>query len=456
VTNRPNILIMVADDHRYESLGVHGNSEVATPHLDALAARGLVCHQAHCQGGMHGAICVPSRASLMTGRNIFTSAEDTIGRDYRASLTIPDSLTTFPERLRAAGYRTHAIGKWHNDAASFQRSFASAERVMFGGMSDHDRVPLHAYDPAGNYSPDACVYEAGFSTDLFAESAMRFLDEQTHGDPWLMYVAFTAPHDPRTPPAAFAVDPESVSVPPNFLPAHPFDNGDLLVRDEMLDDLPRTPASVRRHIADYYGMIQHLDAAIGQIVDAVARRSDAANTVIIYTADHGIALGQHGLLGKQNLYEHSTRIPLIMAGPGVPAGAVRNDLVWHGDTTATVMDLAGVDGSPALEGASLVATGGAPPRSMFAAAYRFSQRMIRDERYKLIRYWPEPSTAGTDTAGSKTAQLFDLLEDPWETTNLAHAPRLAPVIHRLDAALQAWQREVDDPLLALHAGYIET
>ena len=113
---RPNIVLIIADDHRYQSIGANGESEVRTPHLDALSARGTVFEQAHCQGSMHPAVCVPSRASLMTGRNIFTCAVDPTGADYNGkAYAIPPTLETFPERLRAAGYHTHAVGKWHND-----------------------------------------------------------------------------------------------------------------------------------------------------------------------------------------------------------------------------------------------------------------------------------------------------------------------------------------------------
>ncbi|MBS7700289.1 MULTISPECIES: sulfatase-like hydrolase/transferase [unclassified Chelatococcus] len=459
----PNIVVLIADDHRYESIGCNGNSEVETPNLDGLAQRGVTFDGAHCQGGMHPAVCVPSRASFLTGRNIFASAVDPTGDDYEASaFAIPAALETFPQRLRAQGYVTHAIGKWHNDKEAFARSFSSGDRLMFGGMSDHDRVPLRHHDPDGYFPASEIYYEDGLSTDLFRDSALDFLRERSPDQPYCLYVAFTAPHDPRTPPDAYARRGDTVSLPANFLPIHPFDNGEMLVRDELLEALPRPADAVRQHIADYYGMIAHLDAAIGDILKALANNGDDANTIVVYTADHGLALGQHGLMGKQNLYEHSLHIPLIIAGPDLPRGKRVPHLVWHADTSATLLELAGCPVDPMAEGCSLVpimSDTEAGWRDTFAAAYRFSQRMIRDSRYKLIRYIDQaPLGRGpyradnTPSRGSRTEQLFDLVADPGETINLAALPAYAAHRERLARALDAWQQKVGDPLLAAEEG----
>jgi arylsulfatase A-like enzyme len=329
---------------------------------------------------------------------------------------------------------------------------------MFTGMSDHDKVPCQPFDASGLYPKSAIRFEEGFSTDLFGDAARRFLRDERAAAPFCLYVAFTAPHDPRTPPAAFAIDPETVALPPNFLPVHPFDNGEALVRDEELEAFPRPPDAVRRHIASYQGMIAHLDDAIGAIVSTVREAGLERDTVIVYTADHGLALGQHGLMGKQNLYEHSLHIPLMIAGPGIPAGRRVPALVWHADTRATILDLAGISLEADSEGTSLLplARGEATSvRETFAGAYRFSQRMIRDARFKLIRYYearhfPEMQGIGEGrpTAGSSVEQLFDLVADPGERTNLIFSRDMAPVRARLARDLEAWQRATNDPMLA--------
>ncbi|WDR03936.1 sulfatase-like hydrolase/transferase [Devosia algicola] len=156
--------------------------------------------------------------------------------------------------------------------------------------------------------------------------------------------------------------------------------------------MPRTPEAIRQHLADYYGMIAHLDDAIGNILVTADRAGLLDDCVVVYTADHGLALGQHGLMGKQNLYEHSLNIPLIIAGRGIKGGQRLSPLVWHADTRATVLDLAGVPVEENSEGVSLLPIingDGAAPRQRFGAAYRMGQRMVRDERYKLIRYYEQ-------------------------------------------------------------------
>jgi arylsulfatase A-like enzyme len=451
---RPNFVVLFADDHRYEAVGIHGNAEVTTPNLDALGRRGTVFDGARCQGGMQGAICVPSRATLMTGRNIFASSAEPTGRHSPETYAIPADLPTVPELLRQAGYRTHAVGKWHNDAASFARSFDSGAQLMFGGMSDHDAVPVRAFDASGAYPDDAVSTAEGFSTDLFADAAIRFIEERDGDQPFLLYVAFTAPHDPRTPPDAWRVDPATVSLPPNAMPAHPFDNGDMDNRDENLETWPREPEAIRQHIADYYGMVAHMDDRIGDIVAVLEARGLADDTVVVYSADHGIGLGQHGLLGKQSRYEHSIHVPLMIAGAGVAAGRRVPELVWHGDTAATLLDLAGLDSGTAADGCSLVpALRGETLdgwREVFAGAYQFTQRSIQDRRWKLIVNTCNPDyPAMRGTRGSDAVQLFDLEADPWERINLAWNDRLSDTRERLETALLTWQREANDPALTV-------
>lgn len=470
MSSRPNVVFMIADDHRGTELG-HLGAQVSTPNLDTLAARGVSFQQAHCQGGMHGAICVPSRSSVLTGRNIFMSAADPTGVDFKGSHTIPETLTTFPQALRDAGYRTHAVGKWHNDVASFRRSFQTGDALMFGGMSDHYHVPVQTWDaslgndsispePPGGKRPSREDVDPStsdldhFSTNLFADAAIRFLEDDRSDDPFLLYVAFTAPHDPRTPPPGWDVDPATVELPPNLLPEHPFDNGDLQVRDELLAPFPRDPEVVRGHIADYYGMIAHLDHGVGRIISTLDRLGLTKDTIVIYTADHGLSVGQHGLIGKQNVYEHSQRIPLVMAGPGIPEGSSSAGLVWHGDTTATIRQLTGLPADPNAEGASLVDASGAvdAPRTTHAGAYEQTQRTFREGNYKLIVYRPagEGKRSGS-TPGTTMTQIFNLAADPWEMDNLAGQPAYAEIEGRLLAGLRAWQEQVNDPFRAAFA-----
>jgi len=453
----PNILFIIADDHRASDLGCYGNNEIATPNLDKLSKQGTTFDNAHCQGAMHPAVCVPSRASIMTGRNIFaSSAEPTGGEYYGRSFNIPEALPTFPQLLRGHGYRTHCVGKWHNDKATFHRSFDGGASLMFGGMSDHDKVPLHAFDPSGTYPADKIYHTDRFSTEIFSQSAVEFLESQQQSTkPFCLYLAFTAPHDPRTPPAGFCPSADELTLPRSVMKEHPFDNGEMRCRDELLASQPRDEDELRRHLADYYGMVQHLDTEIGRVLDSLETMGLRENTLIVYTADHGLALGNHGLMGKQNLYQHSVRVPLVFSGPNIPSAQRIGLNTWHADTFATLLDYTGLS-IPTCDGESLLPVFADPQsdrdRSVFAA-YRYSQRMVRDARYKLIQYYqsnryPEEQLQGeiAPSAGTNTTQLFDLQNDPHELVNLCDSPEMQPIRSALEARLRRWQISVNDPL----------
>jgi arylsulfatase A-like enzyme len=347
--------------------------------------------------------------------------------------------------MREAGYHTFATGKWHNDKETFTNSFADGAKIFFGGMSSHLNVPVFDYDPDGTYPNDAKYSGEKFSTELFTDAAVQFLQDYDADNPFFLYLAFTSPHDPRTPPAEYAAmyPPEEIPIPENFLSEHPFDNGEMRIRDEVLAPFPRTPEIVQQHIADYYGMITHMDTEIGRVLQTLETTGHLENTIIIYTADHGLAVGQHGLLGKQNLYDHSIHVPSIFAGPGIREGITVDALTYLYDVFPTVCDLTDVACPDTTEGCSLVPLMRGYEKRVRAtvfAAYRDIQRTVRDSRWKLIRYYVSEETG----AGTNCLQLFDLEQDPWETTNLADLPEHADRIRSLAADMEMWQIETND------------
>jgi arylsulfatase A-like enzyme len=414
---RPNVLLLLSDDQRSDTIAALGNSIIKTPALDQLAGRSLVFRNAYCFGSPHGAVCVPSRAMLHSGRSLF----------FLPDLNLAGS-QTLGEILSANGYRTFATGKWHNGQESFVRSFQAAENIMFGGMSNHSEVPLVQLD---SLTRQFSSPETGdcFSSKLFADSAIEFLHQQSdQTEPFFCYVAFTAPHDPRMSPGNFnrMYRPEEMPVPINFLPQHPFNNGELTVRDECLAGWPRTREVIQAQTADYYGLISHLDQQIGRILATLDGCQLRENTIVIFASDHGLALGSHGLLGKQNLYEHSTRLPLLVSGPGIKPGA-SDALVYLHDLFPTILDTCGVAQPPAGEAQSLSSLIYGRPgktRDLMFTAYRDTMRAIRDQRWKLIRY-----------PRINRNQLFDLQTDPHELQDLSQS---ADPLHR-----QALQRLLD-------------
>jgi arylsulfatase A-like enzyme len=313
--SRPNILILFADDQRFDTIHALGNEEIITPCLDALVDRGTAFTNACIMGGTRGAICMPSRAMLMTGRTLFHLE--------REGQVIPADHTMLGEALQAAGYNTFGTGKWHNGRSAYARSFSHGDQVFFGGMSDHFKVPLNPFDPSGEYPESGIFHEEKLhSSDLFSGAACNFLNAYDSEDPFFLYLSFTAPHDPRDTHAKYHAmyDSSAITVPENFAEQHPFDQGDFEVRDEKLAPWPRTPEIVQEHLAAYYAMITHLDAQVGEVMKALEATGKADNTLVIFAGDNGLAVGQHGLFGKQNLYDHSVRVPLLFCGAGCPQG----------------------------------------------------------------------------------------------------------------------------------------
>ena len=435
MSSQPNVLFMIADDHRWDAIAGMGDPTVKTPTMDSLMARGTTFNQTHIMGSLSGAVCVPSRAAVLTSAGLFRSGANQINRDY----------AVWPQVMREAGYHTFFSGKWHNDRQTFADSFDDGGTIFFGGMGNQYKVPIFDFDPTGAYPKDARYIGDKFSSTLFTDSAVQFIENYDQTDPFFLYLSFTSPHDPRTPPGEYATmyKPEDVPVPENFYPEHPFDNGEMRIRDEVLAEFPRTPEIVQQHIADYYGMITSQDAEMGRLLQTLEAKGHLDNTIVIYTADHGLAVGQHGLLGKQNLYSHSIRVPSIFAGPGIPEGVSVDALTYLYDVFPTVCDLTDVDCPGTVEGSSLVPLMEGcvdKVRDTVFAAYKDIHRTVSDGRWKLIRYYVSKETG----RGTDFLQLFDLENDPWETNNLADVPEHAERINSLATELKRWQNETDD------------
>lgn len=404
---RPNIVIILSDDQQADAIGALGKLPVKTPALDRLMARGTFFERAYCMGSYSGAVCAPSRGMIMTGKTLDELPANPYG--------LGDRYPFWPELLREEGYQTFGTGKWHSGKGSFQRCFSDGAEIFFGGMGSHTTLQVHDYDPEGEYPNSARHPLPSFSSTAFADAALAFIERRDEDRPFLIFLSFTAPHDPRTPPEEDRAlyDPKELPLPPNFLPEHPFDNGELIIRDEELAPWPRTPEIIRRELADYYGMITQMDRQIGRVIDRLERVDLKDNTLIAFASDHGLAVGQHGLLGKQNLYEHSVRAPLLFAGPGVPEGERSQALCYLGDIFPTLLELAAVstarDSFRMTRFKSLRSSfDGTASRTSIITGYKDFQRALITDRMKLIAY-PKINKL----------QLFDLAKDPHEINDLS-------------------------------------
>jgi arylsulfatase A-like enzyme len=399
--DKPNVIFVLADDQRFDTIAALGNGEIKTPNLDKLVARGFTFTNAYCQGSMVPAVCAPSRTMILTGRSLFR-------------IPSPQAKTydgpTLPGVFGAAGYATLHVGKPGNSFRAAHQKFDKNVEIA------HQNAP---------------------TAQKCADAVIDFVKAHDGKKPFFVYLAPAVPHDPRVAPAEFhkLYDPAKLTLSKNFMKRHPFDNGELEVRDERLAPVPRTEADMRKHLADYYATITNLDHELGRVLDAVKSAGHADNTLVVFTSDQGLAVGgRHGLMGKQNLYEHF-KSPLVIAGPGVPKGK-SDALVYLFDLFPTLCDLAGVAVPKGVEGESLapVMTGKQTGRKRLFAAYKDVQRMVRDRTCKLIWY---PKV--------EKFQLFDLSTDPDELKDLSEDEAYAKQFAELRAAMAREQKAWGDP-----------
>jgi arylsulfatase A-like enzyme len=450
---RPNFLVIVSDDQRPDTISALGHPVVRTPHLDSLVREGAVFRRAVAAYP----ICHVSRAEMLTGTTAFRN-----GAYYRGNVIDP-ALATWAGTLRAAGYYTCYTGKWHNDGQPTQRGYAET-RGLFSSGGARGQPLTHPRDAGGRpvtgytgwtfKAPDGTAElhkGIGLTPETsrhIGDAAVEFLSTR-HDTPFFLHVNFAAPHDPRLVPPGYerAYDPAAIPLPANFLPEHPFDHGNLRGRDEILFRFPRDPAEVRAELAVYYALISDMDAQIGRMLAALRASGRFENTVIIFTSDQGMAMGSHGLMGKQNCYEHTLNAPLVFRGPGIPAGRVLEAECYLRDLFPTTCELAGVPVPATVQGRSLVPllTGAAKSVHPFVVGYfAHAQRAIREGDWKLIGY-PQ--------AGRW--QMFNLAADPLEMTNLVadfHSlgdyEQAVPKFSNLRHKLVQWLTAQGDPSVA--------
>ncbi len=408
-SRKANVVFILTDDQRQDTIRALGNPHIVTPNLDALVRSGTTLMNAYCMGGHSAAVCLPSRMMIQRGNSWF--------RVTREKIAQPNLAETF----KLGGYATYAFskrGNVDNDAQSYY---------------EFRDVPL---------PDDQTDRMAGEPGKQMADCAIRFLTgwKQKKNRPFLMYLAGAAPHDPRVAAKAYLAryDAEKIPLPKNYLPLHPFDNGELKIRDEALAPWPRTPERVQQELRDYYAVITQMDEQIGRIVQAVKDAGEFNNTYFVFTSDQGLAMGSHGLMGKQNLYEHSMRAGLLVAGPGIAKNRRVNDFAYLFDIYPTLCELTGTPGPTGIEGRSL-----APlllgkkyeGRDTIFLGYRDVQRAVRQGRWKLIVY-PKVNRV----------QLFDLEADPFEVTDLSAKPDQGARVAELKALMRKQQELYGDKI----------
>jgi arylsulfatase A-like enzyme len=432
---KPNVVLILADDLRADTIHALGNPDVKTPHLDRLAGAGCVFRRATCGYP----ICHVSRTELLTGRCLVAQAA--------AGKAVPfdPGWAVWPQVMRKAGWHTVHCGKWHVQGTPRDRGYDATAGLYSGGGAKGS--PLSHPESAtgrkvtgyvgwtfktddGKPRPDLGVGLTPDTDTIVADRAVETIRGK-RSKPLFLHVNFTAPHDPlHWPPDADRRKPDALPLPKNFRREHPFDHGNLGGRDETIVPAPRDRLDVQRERAVYYALVEHLDKQVGRILKALEDAGERDRTVVIFSSDQGLALGSHGLMGKQNQYEHTINVPLILAGPGLPTKAVGAQCYLR-DLFPTVCELCGVPVPAGLDGRSLRSVLRGERAEVHDAVFGYftdTQRMMRTaDGWKVIRY---PKAART--------QLFHVAEDPDELRDLAAEPAHRDRLGRMTEALEAW------------------
>lgn len=451
-SKQPNILFLFADDLTYEAIRAFGHTDIDTPNIDRLVDRGTTFSHAYNMGSWSGAVCVASRTMLITGRSVWDANDiyKTTDKERQAGVL-------WPQLLSQAGYRTFMTGKWHirTDA---DKCFDIARHVRPGMPntveSAYNRPPAQGKDlwsptdtSLGGFWEDGRHWSA-----VTADDAIDFLGEAKAGEqPAFFYVAFNAPHDPRQSPQEFLdrYPIERIATAKPFLSEYPYAEeigAGKKLRDEKLAPFPRTEQAVAVHRREYYAIITHLDAQIGRILKALDASGKAENTWIFFTADHGLSVGHHGLVGKQNQYDHSIRVPFVVVGPGVHKGVTDPTPIYLQDVMPTTLELAGAHQPEHIFFKSLLSRFGQTksdaspkPYESIYGSYLTLQRSITHDGWKLIIY-----------PNAKVLRLYHLQHDPHEMIDLAGQPDHAEQMTQLFDRFVALQRELKDSVDVTH------
>lgn len=460
---RPNVLLIVVDDQSpFDLRPYEPASPLEAPHIDRLAAEGMTLDGAYHMGSWSGAVCTPSRHMIMSGRTLWHLPKNG-RRNVQQNPLCPEDLAeyTLAAVFNRAGYDTMRTCKKGNSYAAANAQFTVVK----------DATKRQASDEAGS--------------TWHGDQVIAYLEEREatgNADPFLIYFGFSHPHDPRWAKdellakygAHNEVIPEespenAPPLPVNWLPRHPFHHGHPGLRDEVSVQgvkLRRDPATIRNEIGRQLACNENIDVQIGRVLSKLEAMGQLENTFVVYTADHGMAIGRHGLQGKQNLYEHTWRVPLIAMGPGIEAGGRAQGNVYLLDILATICDLTGVEAPPTNEGTSFapVLRGErATVRDVLYGAYcggtKPGIRALRRGNWKLVKW------DALDGYVQRT-QLFNLSGNPQELlpvhhngtviratghrpqrheTSLAHDPRFAEVRAELEALLLEEMVRLDDP-----------
>jgi arylsulfatase A-like enzyme len=437
---KPNVLFVLCDDLRPDAVGCFGSKHVKTPHIDALAARGVKFENAFCTTSL----CSPSRASILTGlyaskhgvRNNFTE--------------LPASLATWPSQLRKGGYKTAYLGKWHMGESN------DAPRPGFDWFITHKGQGSY-FDTTWNVNGQRTEQPQGYYTHVVTDYALAWLKEQPKDQPWALCIGQKAPHSFYFPeekyahafdevPVRYPASSQQLEGKPKWI-SQRLDTwhgiyGPLFEYRKQFPD--RSPAAVKDFqamVRSYWGTVLSVDDSIGRLMTFLEQTGQRENTLVVFMGDNGLLEGEHGMVDKRTMHEPSIRIPVIAAGPGLPKGKTVNDQVLAMDTAPSILELCGGEAIPQAQGKSwqALANGKADGwRKSWFYEYNYEVqfpytpniRGVRTTRWKYMHY-----PHGDGSPDKHLAEMYDLAADPLELKNLADLPEHKAQRAELEAEL---------------------
>jgi len=382
---------------------------------------------------------------MMTGRNLWYAEreEKTMGERR-----------LWPQLMSDAGYTTYMTGKWHvsmkaeklfDHVGDVRPGMPNQVKKGYNRPLEGKEDPWDPTDKANNG-----FWKGGKHwSEVEADTAVKFLKmAKKDTKPFFFYLAFNAPHDPRQSPQEYLdmYPVEKMKTPENFLEAYPYRKvmkSPHSLRDENLAPMPRTEHSVKVARREYFALITHLDAQIGRVLETLEANGQRENTIIVFTSDHGLGCGRHGLLGKQNMYDHSIRVPYVVVGPEVEAGQKISSPIYIQDSVPSALQAAGAEVPDYIQYQSFIPVlkGESEGRQQIYSAYlKDAQRALTKDGYKLILY-----------PGGKIARLYNLESDPFEKVDLLEKGEGKKVAQKLFAALKDEAKVHGDELV--YGGY---
>ena len=418
-TSRPNILFLMPDQHRYHALGCTGNPDVATPHLDQLAAEGALLDHVFA----NTPVCCPARSILLTGQ--YCHRNGMVANDLR----LREGSVSFAQTLRDAGYRTGFIGKWHLDGGQREPGYVppGPRRHGYEFWAAHQCSHRH-FDNHYFRDTDQAIKLGKFEAEGWADLAVEFLGHtKSDARPFYLTVQWGPPHDPYKAPAKYTANysPSKLTMRPNYSAGK---------------NIPSP-----NEIAEYYGMVTALDDQVGRLMAKLDELGLRENTIVLYSSDHGDMLGSQGERLKRKPWEESIRVPGILRWPGKVQPKTRSDVFFtHVDFAPTLLGMAGVPVPKAMQGRDLsrpLVTGkGRRPDSAFFQIFgpfagdgtQGGWRGVRTATHMYARYQDKPWV------------LYDLEKDLFQKNNLIGQPATTALQTKLDQRLTRWMKETGD------------